>query len=57
MKKLSNWLFYSGIVMGILGYYRINKMEALLLPGVCHVEDNRWILIIGIILLIFSILI
>ncbi|MEN8434270.1 hypothetical protein NX821_001453 [Clostridium septicum] len=57
MKKLSNWLVYSGIVMGILGYYRINKMEALLLPGVCHVEDNRWILIIGIILLIFSILI
>ena len=56
MKKLSNWLFYSGIVIGILGYYRIYKIESLLPPGVCPVEDNRWILVIGIIFLMSSIL-
>ena len=53
--KISNWLFYLGIIVGALGYYRIYKIKASLPPGVCSVNNNRWMLLIGIFLLLGSV--
>lgn len=54
--KISNWLFYLGILIGAFGYYKIYKIQAVLPPGVCPVNDNRWILFVGITFLVASVI-
>lgn len=53
--KISNWLFYLGILVGAFGYYKIYSVRASLPPGVCPVNDNRWILGVGIFMLLSSV--
>lgn len=53
--RVSNWLFYLGVLVGALGYYRIYKIKASLPPGVCPVNDNRGLLYLGIIILLSSV--
>ncbi len=53
--KISNWLFYMGILTGGLGYYKIYKVKSALPPGVCPVNDNRWVLFLGIFILLASV--
>ncbi len=55
--KISNWLFYLGIFIGALGYYRIYKVKSALPPGVCPVNDNRWMLFLGVFILLLSVII
>ena len=54
--KISNWLFYSGIFIGAVGYYRIYKVKSTLPSGVCPVNDNRWMLFLGIFVLLLSVI-
>lgn len=56
LNKISNGLFYLGIIVGILGYYRIYKVKSMLPQGACPVNNNRGTLFIGIFLLIASVI-
>lgn len=55
--RISNWLFYLGIIVGALGYYRIYKIKASLPPGICPVNNNRGMLFAGVFLLMASVII
>lgn len=54
--KISNWLFYMGLVIGAFGYYNIFKVRAALPPGVCPVNDNRWLLFLAMFSMIGSVI-
>lgn len=56
LNKLSNFLFYLGVLLGIIGYYQIYKGRIMLPPGACPVDNNRVLIIISILILISSIM-
>ncbi len=56
LNKISNWLFYLGIIAAILGYYKIYKVKSMLPPGVCPINNNRGTLFVGIFLLVASVI-
>lgn len=55
LNKISNWLFYLGIIVGGLGYYQVYRVKSTLPPGVCPIDDNRWIMFLGVALLLGSV--
>lgn len=55
LNKLSNLLFYMGILLGVIGYDQIYKVRATLPPGVCPIDNNRGLIIIAALMLISSV--
>lgn len=56
LNTISNWLFYLGILVGVIGFYRIYSVRAALPPGVCPVDNNRGMLILGVFMLLTSVI-
>ncbi|MFR1707740.1 MAG: hypothetical protein ACLSV2_02470 [Clostridium sp.] len=56
LNKLSNLLFYTGIFLGVIGYYRIYKVRANLPSGICPIDDNRGLIIVAAFMLISSVI-
>ncbi|GAB6169871.1 hypothetical protein JCM1393_23310 [Clostridium carnis] len=54
--KISNITFYIGIVVSVLGYYQIYKVKSMLPHDVCPIDNNRGMLIAGIILMVLSVI-
>jgi hypothetical protein len=57
LNKFSNLLFYIGILLGIIGYYRIYKAKIMLPPGICPIDNNREMIIIAAVMLLSSVII
>lgn len=60
MKKLikfSNIIFIIAISIFVYGLYKIYITRQVLPPGVCPVDNNRYILFIGIFFMILSIIV
>lgn len=60
MKKLmsfSNMIFIFVIGIFIYGLYKIYTIRQVLPPGVCPVNNNRYILFIGIFFMVLSIIV
>lgn len=60
MKKLisfSNIIFIIAISIFVYGLYKIYIIRQALPPGVCPVDNNRYILFIGIFFMILSIIV
>lgn len=55
LNTISNWLFYLGILVGAIGFYRIYSVRAALPPVVCPVDNNRGMLILGVFMLLTSV--
>ena len=41
MKKFSNGLFALGVIVAIIGFYRIAQVRMTLPPGVCPIDNQR----------------
>lgn len=54
LEKISNYIFYTGLLVAVYGFYKIYISRRGLHPGVCPIDDNRPIMYIAIGLFIVS---
>ena len=56
VNKISDYLMYSGVIVGVYGLYKVIVSRIGLPEGVCPITDNRGVLYLGMILLISSVI-
>lgn len=56
VNKLSDVIFFMGTIASIAGFYLIYKERIHLPEGVCPINENKYLIILGIILLVISII-
>ncbi|MGG7176880.1 hypothetical protein ACQPU1_04755 [Clostridium paraputrificum] len=56
INKISDYLMYSGVIVGVYGLYKVIVSRVGLPEGACPISDNRGILYLGMTLLISSVI-
>ncbi|NMA85710.1 MAG: hypothetical protein GX968_00110 [Tissierellia bacterium] len=57
LEKISNYIFYTGVIVAVYGLYKSFISTRGLPPGVCPIEDNRPKIYLALVLLLASVII
>ena len=57
LEKISNYIFYAGVIVAVYGLYKSFISTRGLPPGACPIEDNRPKIYLALVLLLASVII